>query len=55
ASWQPPDPAPSMSSLIYKNMERWKKVRQRWKEASQRNQQRYAESMRVLRDMYERQ
>ncbi|KAM8793666.1 protein lin-37 homolog [Eudromia elegans] len=52
---RPPEPAPSTSSLIYKNMERWKRVRQRWKEAAQRNQQRYAESMRVLRDMYERQ
>uniref|UniRef100_A0A8C3F098 Lin-37 DREAM MuvB core complex component n=1 Tax=Chrysemys picta bellii TaxID=8478 RepID=A0A8C3F098_CHRPI len=25
-----PDARPSMSSLIYKNMERWKKIRQRW-------------------------
>ncbi|XP_073178921.1 protein lin-37 homolog isoform X2 [Lepidochelys kempii] len=50
-----PDPRPSMSSLIYKNMERWKKIRQRWKEASHRNQLRYAESMKILKEMYERQ
>ncbi|XP_053122669.1 protein lin-37 homolog [Hemicordylus capensis] len=46
---------PSMSSLIYKNMERWKKIRQRWKEASHKNQLRYAESMKILKEMYERQ
>uniref|UniRef100_A0A8D0GKU8 Lin-37 DREAM MuvB core complex component n=1 Tax=Sphenodon punctatus TaxID=8508 RepID=A0A8D0GKU8_SPHPU len=50
-----PDPAPSISSLIYKNMERWKKIRQRWKEASHRNQLRYSESMKILKEMYERQ
>ncbi|XP_044290951.1 protein lin-37 homolog isoform X2 [Varanus komodoensis] len=46
---------PSMSSLIYKNMERWKKIRQRWKEASHKNQLRYTESMKILKEMYERQ
>ncbi|KAM9510500.1 LOW QUALITY PROTEIN: protein lin-37 homolog [Guaruba guarouba] len=51
---QPPDPAP-MSSLIYKNMERWKRVRQRWREAGQRQQQRYGPSLRLLRLIYERQ
>ncbi|XP_077193175.1 protein lin-37 homolog isoform X2 [Paroedura picta] len=50
-----PDPVPSMSSLIYKNMEQWKKIRQRWKEASHKNQLRYAESMKILKEMYERQ
>ncbi|XP_050786552.1 protein lin-37 homolog isoform X2 [Gopherus flavomarginatus] len=49
------DARPSMSSLIYKNMERWKKIRQRWKEASHRNQLRYTESMKILKEMYERQ
>ncbi|NXV71561.1 LIN37 protein, partial [Atlantisia rogersi] len=52
---QPLDPAPSMSSLIYKNMERWKRVRQRWREAGQRQQQRYGPSLRLLRLIYERQ
>ncbi|XP_061453061.1 protein lin-37 homolog isoform X2 [Rhineura floridana] len=50
-----PDAMPSMSSLIYKNMERWKKIRQRWKEGSHKNQLRYAESMKILKEMYERQ
>ncbi|KAM6319712.1 LOW QUALITY PROTEIN: protein lin-37 homolog [Podargus strigoides] len=52
---QLPDPAPSMSSLIYRNMERWKRVRQRWQEAGQRQQQRYGPSLRLLRLIYERQ
>ncbi|KAM4643704.1 protein lin-37 homolog isoform 2-T3 [Amazona ochrocephala] len=52
---QPPDPAPPISSLIYKNMERWKRVRQRWREAGQRQQQRYGPSLRLLRLIYERQ
>ncbi|XP_053308106.1 protein lin-37 homolog [Spea bombifrons] len=46
---------PSMSSLISKNMDRWKKIRQRWKDSSYRNQQRYAQSMKILKEMYERQ
>nr|XP_033818412.1 protein lin-37 homolog isoform X1 [Geotrypetes seraphini] len=51
----PPDQAPTMSTLIYKNMDRWKKIRQRWKDASHKNQLRYAESMKILKEMYERQ
>ncbi|XP_054019137.1 protein lin-37 homolog [Dryobates pubescens] len=50
-----PDPPPSMASLIYSNMERWKRVRQRWQEAAQRQQQRYGPSLRLLRLIYERQ
>lgn len=42
-------------ALIYSNMERWKRVRQRWKEASLRQQQRYGASLRLLRRIYERQ
>ncbi|XP_066031108.1 LOW QUALITY PROTEIN: protein lin-37 homolog [Chamaea fasciata] len=49
------DPAPSITSLIYKNMDRWKRVRQRWREAAQRQQQRYGPSLRLLRIIYERQ
>uniref|UniRef100_A0A8C5WJE2 Lin-37 DREAM MuvB core complex component n=1 Tax=Leptobrachium leishanense TaxID=445787 RepID=A0A8C5WJE2_9ANUR len=45
---------PSMSSLINQNMERWKKIRQRWKDSSYRNQQRYSQSMKILKEMYER-
>ncbi|XP_029432027.1 protein lin-37 homolog isoform X2 [Rhinatrema bivittatum] len=51
----PPELAPTMSILIYKNMDRWKKIRQRWKDASHKNQLRYAESMKILKEMYERQ
>ncbi|XP_028679219.1 protein lin-37 homolog [Erpetoichthys calabaricus] len=43
------------ASLLYNHMERWKKIRQRWKEASNKNQMRYAESMKILKEMYERQ
>ncbi|XP_017703047.1 PREDICTED: protein lin-37 homolog isoform X1 [Rhinopithecus bieti] len=52
---EPPEPEPSPSTLIYRNMQRWKRIRQRWKEASHRNQLRYSESMKILREMYERQ
>ncbi|NXR09117.1 LIN37 protein, partial [Semnornis frantzii] len=51
----PQDPPPSMASLIYSNMERWKRVRQRWQEAAQRQQLRYGPSLRLLRLIYERQ
>ncbi|XP_069803580.1 protein lin-37 homolog isoform X2 [Dendropsophus ebraccatus] len=51
----PAEATPSMSVLIYQNMTRWKKIRQRWKDASYRNQQRYAQSMKILKEMYERQ
>nr|KAF6318588.1 lin-37 DREAM MuvB core complex component [Pipistrellus kuhlii] len=52
---EPSEPSPSPSTLIYRNMQRWKRIRQRWKEASHRNQLRYSESMKILREMYERQ
>ncbi|XP_057568544.1 protein lin-37 homolog isoform X3 [Hippopotamus amphibius kiboko] len=52
---KPSEPEPSPSTLIYRNMQRWKRIRQRWKEASHRNQLRYSESMKILREMYERQ
>lgn len=50
-----PESMPTISTLIYENMDRWKKVRQRWKEASHKNQLRYAESMKILKEMFERQ
>ncbi|XP_037675620.1 protein lin-37 homolog isoform X4 [Choloepus didactylus] len=52
---EPSEPEPSPSTLIYLNMQRWKRIRQRWKEASHRNQLRYSESMKILREMYDRQ
>ncbi|XP_021563314.1 protein lin-37 homolog isoform X1 [Carlito syrichta] len=52
---EPSESEPSLSTLIYRNMQRWKRIRQRWKEASHRNQLRYSESMKILREMYDRQ
>ncbi|XP_069739257.1 protein lin-37 homolog, partial [Phaenicophaeus curvirostris] len=52
---QPPDPPPSPRSLLGRNMERWRRVRQRWREAGQRQQQRYRPSLGLLRSIYERQ
>lgn len=46
--------AVSNASLMYNHMARWKKIRQKWKEASNKNQLRYAESIKVLKDMYDR-
>lgn len=40
-------------SLIGDHMERWKKIRQRWKECSNKNQLRYSESIKILKEMKE--
>uniref|UniRef100_A0A3P8N6Z8 Lin-37 DREAM MuvB core complex component n=1 Tax=Astatotilapia calliptera TaxID=8154 RepID=A0A3P8N6Z8_ASTCA len=40
-------------SLICDHMERWKKIRQKWKECSNKNQLRYSESIKVLKEMKE--
>ncbi|KAL4657711.1 hypothetical protein GN956_G4385 [Arapaima gigas] len=45
---------PVSSSLLYNHMERWKKIRQKWKESSNKNQLRYSESIKILKEMYER-
>ncbi|XP_015191880.1 protein lin-37 homolog isoform X1 [Lepisosteus oculatus] len=45
---------PAPSALMFNHMEHWKRVRQKWKEASGRNQLRYSESIKVLKEMYER-
>ncbi|XP_041844216.1 protein lin-37 homolog [Melanotaenia boesemani] len=37
--------------LIGDHMERWKKIRQKWKECSNKNQLRYSESIRILKEM----
>ncbi|XP_072324959.1 protein lin-37 homolog isoform X2 [Scyliorhinus torazame] len=47
--------APGVPTLLYNHMDRWKKIRQRWKESSHRNQHRYTESMKILKEMFERQ
>uniref|UniRef100_A0A3B3DSL0 Lin-37 DREAM MuvB core complex component n=1 Tax=Oryzias melastigma TaxID=30732 RepID=A0A3B3DSL0_ORYME len=41
----------SPESLRSDHMERWKKIRQKWKECSSRNQLRYNESIRILKEM----
>ncbi|XP_017345601.1 protein lin-37 homolog isoform X1 [Ictalurus punctatus] len=51
---QSTDTASGASSLMFNHMKRWKKIRQKWKEASNKNQLRYSESIKVLKEMYER-
>lgn len=46
---------PAVPTLLYHHMERWKKIRLRWKESSHRNQHRYTDSMKILKDMFDRQ
>ncbi|XP_070559279.1 protein lin-37 homolog [Ptychodera flava] len=50
-----PNQAPTASTLLSDHLKRWKKVRQKWKESSQANQERYAESYATLKNMYDRQ
>ncbi|XP_056300842.1 protein lin-37 homolog [Pseudoliparis swirei] len=47
------DSLPVSGSFICDHMERWKKIRQKWKECSNKNQLRYSESIRVLKEMKE--
>lgn len=47
------DSVPISGSLICDHMERWKKIRQKWKECSNKNQLRYSESIKVLKEMKE--
>lgn len=48
------DAASSVSPLMYNHMGRWKKIRQKWKESSNKNQMRYTESIKILKEMYDR-
>ncbi|KTG47302.1 hypothetical protein cypCar_00042630 [Cyprinus carpio] len=48
------DDAAGTSPLIFNHIKRWKKIRQKWKEASSKNQLRYSESIKILKEMYER-
>ncbi|XP_062322653.1 protein lin-37 homolog isoform X2 [Osmerus eperlanus] len=50
---KPIDAAPVSGPLIYNHMERWKRIRQKWKESSNKNQLRYSESIRILKEMKE--
>ncbi|XP_068612286.1 protein lin-37 homolog [Brachionichthys hirsutus] len=47
------DSVPVSGSLICDHMERWKKIRHKWKECSNKNQLRYSESIKVLKEMKE--
>nr|XP_054752465.1 protein lin-37 homolog [Lytechinus pictus] len=47
--------APSKETLLKDHLQRWKVIRNKWKEASQLNQSRYSESYAILKAMYERQ
>ncbi|XP_066533601.1 protein lin-37 homolog [Hoplias malabaricus] len=42
------------ASPMFNHMKHWKKIRQKWKEASNKNQLRYSESIKILKEMYER-
>ncbi|XP_077383082.1 protein lin-37 homolog isoform X1 [Festucalex cinctus] len=42
---------PASGSFICDHMERWKKIRQKWKECSNKNQLRYSESIKILKEM----
>lgn len=46
------DQVPDLGSIC-DHMERWKKIRQKWKESSNRNQLRYSESIKILKEMKE--
>ncbi|XP_049587308.1 protein lin-37 homolog [Syngnathus scovelli] len=45
------DSLPASASFIGDHMERWKKIRQKWKECSNKNQLRYSESIKILKEM----
>uniref|UniRef100_A0A8C4YTU2 Lin-37 DREAM MuvB core complex component n=1 Tax=Gadus morhua TaxID=8049 RepID=A0A8C4YTU2_GADMO len=47
------DQFPVPGALLCDHMERWKKIRQKWKESSNRNQMRYSESIKILKEMKE--
>ncbi|KAK1786350.1 hypothetical protein P4O66_018044 [Electrophorus voltai] len=51
---QPADGTSGAGSPMFNHMKRWKKIRQKWKEASNKNQLRYSESIKILKEMYER-
>lgn len=47
------DVVPAPGPFISDHMERWKKIRQKWKECSNKNQLRYSESIKILKEMKE--
>ncbi|XP_076460117.1 protein lin-37 homolog [Babylonia areolata] len=51
---QDPDLCPPPEHLLLDHMVRWKQIRNLWREASATNEMRYARSMHLLQDMFER-
>ncbi|KAK2170332.1 hypothetical protein LSH36_3g13046 [Paralvinella palmiformis] len=49
------DQAPAPEELLLNNMARWKRIRQRWKEAGYRREAQYAASLEIIKNMYDRQ
>ena len=49
-----PDGPPSREDLLNDHMERWYKVRKNWKAAAVKNEERYKESMSLLKEMFEK-
>lgn len=45
---------PAKDTMLSEHMVRWFKVRRRWREAAAKNEDRYKESMDLLKDMFER-
>ncbi|XP_071960555.1 protein lin-37 homolog [Antedon mediterranea] len=48
-----PDTAPAGEILLQNHLQRWRQIRQKWKETTQANYSRYSESYTMLRTMYE--
>ncbi|KAL5014763.1 hypothetical protein ScPMuIL_009033 [Solemya velum] len=45
----------SSKQLLFNHMERWKEVRQRWRDASHHNDMRHSQSLNLLKEMMDRQ
>ncbi|CAG2220961.1 LIN37 [Mytilus edulis] len=50
-----PDTAPPPEQLLLGHMSRWKDVRIRWREAGFQNESRFADSMNLIREIFENQ
>ncbi|CAL9705943.1 unnamed protein product [Knipowitschia caucasica] len=50
---KPTEKLPALGTHVSDHMMRWKKIRQKWKECSNRNQLRYSESIKILKEMKE--
>jgi len=48
------NPPPSREYLMGNHLVRWKKIRQKWKDAAASNEQRYKESLSIIKAIFER-